>query len=138
MSDLVNLSGVQTSEWEAGEYTVTCTNAEMKETKNGMGKYIKVEFSTPNGRKLWNMFNIINAKEEAEKIGLQQLKSFLKASGHHNPDALKDLQELLNLRCIAKVKIEESDYGTQPRISYFKPMAGAKAPGPAPGNIPHF
>jgi len=138
MNNLVDLSGVQTSEWEAGEYTVTCTNAEMKETKNGLGTYIRIELTTPDGRKLWTMFNTINPKEQTQKMGLQQLKGFLKASGHHKPDTLKDLQELLNLRCLAKVKIEESDYGTQPRISYFKPMAGAKAPSPSVGNIPHF
>jgi len=133
----IDLSKVETNEWLPGEYQVTCTGAELKDTKN-MGKMIKVEFTTSSGRKLWHNFNIVNQSEKAQEIGLGQLKSFLKAAAFPNPDHLTNEADMLNLRATVKVKIEESDgYGPQARISYFKPSGSSTAPTAptVPGNI---
>lgn len=130
----LDLSGASAG-LEAGDYRVICTNSEVKDTNSGTGKYIKIELTVnegpASGMKIFHNFNIQNPNEQAQRIGLGQLKSFLKAGGHANPDLLKDVWELVNLECIAKVKIEQSEYGEQPRISYFKPLAVA-APVAAP------
>lgn len=129
MSEFQNLdlSGVQVNTGiQAGEHEVTCTKAEVKTTKSGNGKYIAATFAVAGSPlHIYHNFNISNPSEEAQKIGLGQLKSFLKASMYQNPEMLKDVTDLLNLKCVAKVKIEESAYGEQPRISFFKPIKGS-------------
>lgn len=108
-----------------GDYTVTCTEAEVRETKSGSGEYIKVKFETENSQVFFHNFNIKNANPKAQEIGLGQLKTFLRVGGKKDPNSLKDVMELVGLRCIIKVKVEDkqNEYGPQARITSFKPAA---------------
>lgn len=122
----LDLSGVKESSISAipaGTYTVRVDEAEVKDTKSMTGKYINVKFlimgSSYDGRTLYHMFNFQNENAKAVEIGLQQLKSFLKCSGHDS-EALENVNDLIGLTCDAVVKVKTDDYGEKSVISYFK------------------
>lgn len=122
---LVDLTSVSESSIDAGEYVVSCADAEVKTTKAGDGEYIKCVFETEKGQKIFHNFNIKNKNQKATEIGLAQLKTFMRVAGKQNYNTLGGVGELLGLRCTVKVKIEENDYGVNPRIMNFKAVAGA-------------
>lgn len=128
---LLDLSGVSEAGIEPGEYKVTCTEAEVKETKAGTGEYIKCKFETETGTKIFHNFNIKNPNEQAKKIGLAQLKTFLRVAGKEDPNNLGGVNEMLGLTCRVKLKIEETDFGSQPRITSFKALPGQEPGAPA-------
>jgi hypothetical protein len=109
----------------AGAYDVAATNAEVKETKNGTGKYIQVEFKVKSGehegRKLWTNFNVENSNPQAVTIGLGQLKAFLIAAKYPNPEKLSSVTDICGLSVTVKTKIKTDDvYGDKAEVSYFK------------------
>lgn len=120
---LLDLTSVSESTIDAGEYVITVESAEVKETKAGDGEYIKCVFETEKGQKIFHNFNIKNKNEKATQIGLSQLKTFMRVAGKADPNTLGGVGELLGLKCKAKVKIEENDFGVQPRITTFKAIA---------------
>jgi hypothetical protein len=112
----------------AGKYNASCTNAELKETANGKGKYIKIELTITDGkfegRKLWTNFNVVNENQKAKEIGLGQLKNFLLNAGYPNPDILGSVTELNGLRVGVKTKIRSDEqYGDKAEVSYFTKVA---------------
>lgn len=125
---MLDLTNVSESGVQAGEYTVTCAGAEIKETKSGTGEYIKCVFETENGQKFFHNFNTKNSNAQAVAIGLGQLKTFMRVAGKANPNSLGGVGELLGLKCNVKVKVEENDYGTQARITAFKAIAAGAEP----------
>jgi hypothetical protein len=124
---LLDLTNVSESTFEAGEYTVTCSAAEVKETKAGTGEYIKCTFETDKGQRIYHNFNIKNSNEKAVQIGLAQLKTFMRVAGKANPNTLGGVGELLGLKCVARVKIVDNDFGSQPNITTFKALGVAEA-----------
>lgn len=128
-----------------GAYNVVVEKAELADTRSG-GKMIKVQLSVIDGphanRKIFNQFNIDNANAQAVQIGLGQLKGMMKAFGHPNPNKLTSTQELVGLKGVARVKVEEDPgYGPQARIKSYAALAGsgpvtgqAGAPAAASGN----
>ncbi len=68
-----------------GTYKVIVEAAEYKATKAGNGHYMAVTFACQDpavsGRKVWENFNLQNASEKAQKIGLGQFKRFCAAIG---------------------------------------------------------
>lgn len=106
----------------AGEYVVTCTDAEVRETKLGTGEYIKCVFETEDGAKIFHMFNIKNENAKAVEIGMGQLKTFLRVAGKKDPNKVEAAGELLGLRCQVKTKVREAqgEYGPQAVITSFK------------------
>lgn len=126
MSNLLDLTAVKESGpvlHPEGEYTVTCTEAELKSTKAGTGKYIECKFISEDGT-VWDMFNIINNSEKAQEIGRGQLKTFLRCSGADvNSFDLDNIRALEGLKCNAVIKHkEDAIYGKGAKISYFKPV----------------
>lgn len=129
----IDLSGVKLpsggGELPPGTYTFKCQDAEMKETKAGTGKYIKVKLrELSSGRILFHNFNVENPNDKAVEIGKGQLKAFLTGAGYHNPDQLQSIDDLIGLSCEIKTKIRKSEqYGDQAEVSYFKvPKEGEK------------
>ena len=70
---------------QPGTYKVIVESSEYKATKAGTGHYMAVTFACQDpavaGRKVWENFNIQNASEKAQKIGLGQFKRFCAAIG---------------------------------------------------------
>ena len=90
--------GFDTSEYErtvggggsnplpVGFYALVVTRSVLKQTKDGNGKYLEVEFditepSEHGNRKFWDKFNIFNKNDVAQRIGREQLSDLLKALG---------------------------------------------------------
>lgn len=133
---LLDLTNVSESSVEPGEYKVTCTEAVVKETKAGTGEYIKCKFETSSGVFVFHNFNIKNPNEQAVKIGLGQLKTFMRVAGKKDPNTLGGAGELEGLQCRVKIKIVDNDYGSNPQISSFKALVGADATSATPNVVP--
>jgi hypothetical protein len=116
----------------AGDYTVTCVDSELKETKSGTGEMIKVKFEADSGQIFFHSFNVKNDNPKAVEIGMGQLKKFLRVGGAKDPNSLKSVNTLLGLKCVITVKIDEGkgEYGPQARITNFKPAAKANPADP--------
>jgi hypothetical protein len=111
-----------------GIYTLKAVDAELKETKNGTGELIKVQFkvvepSDYKNRVIFVNYNVVNASSEAERIGRSQLASWARACGKPN---ITDTDKLLDRPFQARVDVQEGSggYGPQNRIrSYVMPKA---------------
>lgn len=123
--DLTNVADTGRDALPAGKYNVVCDEAEVKETKDGMGEYINTRFEVMSGeykgRKVFTMFNIKNKNAQAVDIGLQQLKSFLKSAGRSN-FVINSVSELVGLKANVALKTKTDDFGTKNVISYYSPV----------------
>lgn len=115
----------------AADYPMMAVESEIKDTKAGTGKYLKVVFEIfegqGKGRKIFMNFNILNPNPEAQKIGQSQLKGFATAC---NKPYAKDSPELHHVPVIAKVVVKpaEGKYSESNVIKSFAPyQAGAAA-----------
>lgn len=115
-----DLSNASETGVQDGDYVVTCTEAEVKQTKSGSGEYIKAKFEAETGETFFHMFNVKNENKKAVDIGLGQLKKFLRVAGKSDLSKAS-VDDLVNLRVTIRVKNEDSDYGVQARIKDFKP-----------------
>ena len=74
-----------------GFYRGIITRADMKDTKDGAGKYLEIEYditdpSEFSNRKFWDKFNVVNSNPTAVRIAKEQLGDLLKALGFgHSP-----------------------------------------------------
>lgn len=109
----------------AGTYTVILDDCEVKQTKSGTGEYINCKFKIIGGeyddKILYHMFNIKNENQEAVKIGLSQLRTFMECAGIKDLK-LKSVVELVGYKAMATVKNKTDSYGEKAVISYFKPF----------------
>lgn len=68
-----------------GNYDATISQAELKTTNDGTGKYIKLRLDitgpSHQGRVVFSNLNIKNASAKAEEIGRQQLGEIMRAIG---------------------------------------------------------
>jgi|DEB0MinimDraft_6_1074348.scaffolds.fasta_scaffold02642_9 hypothetical protein len=126
----LNLSDVSVSDGggsdaiPAGKYLIKCLKAEVSQNKKGNGRYIKAEFRVEEGdyqgRKMWHYFNIEHTNDKVQRIGLQQVKSFLTHANYTTPDELKGADDMVGLKSMANVKVEKSEeYGDSNRITSF-------------------
>jgi hypothetical protein len=111
----------------AGWYTATINGAEVKQTKNGTGRYIAVRYDITGpsyqGRVIFSNLNIENANPKAEEIGRQQLRSLMEAIGLAK---LADTDQLLGGNLKIKLKIEKSEeYGDRNQVAAFSRLDGA-------------
>lgn len=78
-------SQVEDSEFELfapGDYTVTIIGSEVKDTKSGTGKMLKLEYQIEgSNRKYFDQINFLNENPTAQKIGQQTLKKIASAVG---------------------------------------------------------
>ncbi|MFO1259077.1 MAG: DUF669 domain-containing protein [Gammaproteobacteria bacterium] len=113
-----------------GEYIVRATQISMKDTKNGDGKYLKFEFTVHEGkyqnRKLYQNVIADHINQDAKRIGLQWLKSWLKACKETGAErlTLSLLYRFLHQPCRAKITIEKGSqgYSDKNRIQSFKKL----------------
>lgn len=107
-------SGVDTSSrFEAipiGDYEVIIVASDVKTTKNGQGRYIKLEMDITKGafkgKKLWANVNIINPSTVAQAIAKKFLARLCKAVG---VKALKDTVSLHNKPFVVKVNLDKDN-----------------------------
>lgn len=113
-----------------GEYTIKCTDAEVKTTRSG-GEMIAATFEVVggehDGRKVWNNYNIHNDSEKAQKIGREQVASWARACGKPNATSF---DELLERKFIASIDIEKGKdgYADKNRIVGYVMQGSAPAP----------
>jgi Protein of unknown function (DUF669) len=120
----------------AGTYLARITEAEIKPTKAGTGKYFKIRYDilgpTHQGRVVYGNLNIRNPNPQAEKIGRQQLNELMTAIGLTQ---LNDTDQLIGAPLHIKLKVRESEeYGPSNDVSGFKAAGSSieSAPASAP------
>ena len=96
----------------AGWYTASITETDVKDTKDGRGKYIKVRYDitgpTHQGRVVFGNLNIQNPSSEAERIGRQQFGDLLRSLGM---DRIQDTDQLVGGNVQVKVGIRKDKTG---------------------------
>lgn len=125
MSDIYGDSGFDTGSVEPSKgsdfellppnwYNVELSDAKVKNTKAGNGKYLEVTLTVLDGeyksRKIWARFNLKNANKQAEEIGARELAGLGIACGL---TVISDSAELNGRAVMAKVKIKARD-GQEP------------------------
>lgn len=110
----------------AGTYLARITEAEVKPTKAGTGKYIKIRYDilgpTHQGRAVFGNLNIRNPNPQAEKIGRQQLNKMMTAIGLTQ---LTDTDQLIGAPLQIKLKIRDGgEYGPSNDVAGFKSAGG--------------
>lgn len=118
-----------------GDYEVMATKLELKETKNGMGKYLQFEFvvsgNAYQNRKLFQNIIVEHSNEDAKRIGLQLLKSWILACNGTGQErlTLSLLYRFLNQPCTASIVIEEGNagYADKNKITKFQKIQTAAA-----------
>ena len=67
-----------------GEYIVEITDSHFKDTKNGLGKYISLEFTIIDGERVGRKFfvnlNVLNKSEKTVEIANRAVKDLLRAT----------------------------------------------------------
>lgn len=116
----------------AGWYTARITEAEIKATKAGTGRYIKIRYDilgpTHQGRAVFGNLNVRNPNPQAEKIGRQQLNELMMSIGL---ETLSDTDQLIGAPLQIKLKVRESqEYGNSNDVSGFKSAGHAETPAP--------
>lgn len=119
-----------------GEYQLMALECEEKDTASGSGSYIKAKFEVTKGdfagRWVWNIFNIHNSSEKAQKIGRQQLVAWATACGKPDVD---DTDKLINkpFNAVVGVEAARDGYAASNKIKSFlfdapesKPSGAAK------------
>lgn len=98
-----------------GIYTVIITGSELKDTRNGKGKYLELQYQiiggTKTGEVITDRLNIVNQSQKAQAIGLSQLKDVCDAVGHKGQ--LTASEQLHGKALSIKIEIEKDAYTTQ-------------------------
>ena len=114
----------------AGWYTAAITQATIKDTKAGTGRYISLKYDitgpTHQGRTIFGNLNISNPNPKAEEIGRQQLNSLMRAIGLAK---VNDTDQLIGGQLKIKLAITQSDmYGESNEVKDFAGIAGGAMP----------
>lgn len=124
----------------AGDYVIELVEREFKPTKDGTGAMMVCQFKVSEGgfegRRVFANFNIKNRSEQAQRIGLGQVKGFCAAAGVSWEEAKADTSVLIGRPCLATVGLSKTtEQYPDPRneIKAFKapsaePPAGKAAP----------
>lgn len=105
--NLTNVSTEGSPKLKTGAHNVLVTEATYAPNKNGSGNHVKIlmeGIDTAGTQQV--SFNIEHQNPEAMKIGQQQLKTFLIAAGHPNPNNPANIHSLRGLRL--KLIVEEN------------------------------
>lgn len=96
----------------SGWYAATITETDVKDTKDGRGKYIKIRCDvtgpTHQGRVIFGNLNIQNPSSEAERIGRQQFGDLLRSLGM---DRIQDTDQLVGGNVMVKVGVRKDKTG---------------------------
>jgi hypothetical protein len=105
----------------AGWYPVEVEDAELKTTKAGTGKYVKVELTVIGeeytGRKLFPNINVENPNAKAVEIGLRKMTALALACGLKH---IGDTDELIGhqIECRVKIKTEQGHEPDNEVVAY--------------------
>lgn len=122
-----------------GWYPVQIDSAEIKDTKAGTGKFLKLAFTvigdTYNNRKLFTNINLVNQNPKAVEIGMRELCGLGQACGLAT---VQDCSEMIGKTIDVRVKIgkAKNGYDADNEIGAYA-LVGAKsssasaAPAPA-------
>lgn len=114
----------------AGSYLAQVVDSDIKDTKNGTGKYVKLEWEIIDGeyggRRVFAMYNIINANPTAQEIGEAEFSAACLGLGKAG---CRDTEELHAIPCVIKLKVQpgKGDYGPSNRITKYSRPANAPA-----------
>lgn len=124
--DLSSVEEAKPSRLQNGSHKVKCIEAVIKDTATG-GKMLSCQFESVDGNGNINCnFNMANKNPQAVEIGMRQLKTFLTAGGHANPDKPGDISTLVGLQCVVIVgdgkpwKGEDGMMRTSSEVKNFK------------------
>ena len=112
----------------AGWYSASIGSAELANTKNGKGQYIKIRYNiegpSHQGRVVFGNLNTRNESEKAMEIGRQQMGDLLRALGIAK---LTDTDQLVggNVEIKLAVKEAEGQYEAQNELKGFKSVSGS-------------
>ena len=130
-----------------GTYDAKTTQADLKTTKSGTGKYIRLRWDitgpTHQGRVVWQNLNIQNQNPMAEEIGQKQLREMADAIGLTGK--ITDTDQLVGGHAKIKVIIRKQDgYDDQNDVKRVLPLSdntatttpfAAPNSGPAPSPV---
>jgi len=118
----------------AGDYQVAIESAEIKDTNDKTGQYIKLKMKvngpTHAGRVVFSNLNIRNKSPKAEEIGRQQLGDIMRAIGLAT---LTDTDQLIGGSLVVKLAIKPADgqYEAGNEVKAYKAGNGSAAPAPS-------
>jgi len=118
----------------AGEYPAHVTDSDIKDTKKGDGKYIKLTWEILDGpfagRLVFENYNYINSSAQAAEIGQRDFASACRALGRPN---VTDTEQLHAIPAIIKLKIQpgKDGYAPQNKIAKYSPVSAGIAQPPA-------
>jgi len=108
-----------------GEYVLKLLSLELKETRNGTGKYLDFCFSVDQGfyenRRIWIKFNVVNESRGAVNFALKNLKSLFEAAqmGINSFD-LDDQGSALIRLVMSKERLVKAQVVIQPENNGYK------------------
>lgn len=132
----LDLSNVEasggSSRLQPGTYTVKCSDAKVEQIGATANRKLVADFVDVDGSgDIRVNFNILHSSDMAQEIGRRQLKSFLVAANHPNPDKPGDVDKLKGLQCkiiVGMGKPWKGDDGVERQSSEVKKfMAMAEA-----------
>jgi hypothetical protein len=111
----------------AGWYAAEIDKAEVRDTKAGTGKYLKLELvvldEAHEGRRVFTQINLSNPNQQAVEIGQRELAALSMACGI---TSLRDSAELLQKQIDIKLKVKK-DEGREPEnaVVGYRPLTDA-------------
>ena len=113
---------------QPGTYEAVITESETRPCRNGQGLGINLTFEilseSAKGRKVWNWINYMHPKQEAQRIGQEELARLCKALGIAR---LGDTVEMHNIPLMITVALDKDD-PTRNVIKKVAPKASSAAP----------
>ena len=120
---------------KAGWYHVEIIAGDVKSAANGTGTYVEFTYRVAEGenvgRQLRGRFNIVNASQEAARIGKQQLIQLADCVGIIDPC---DTDPFLGKHVMANVTVRPATdkYGESNEVKGYKKFEGTYTPTAAP------
>lgn len=108
-----------------GKYIVQLLEAEAKATKDGMGKYLSLQFEVMDGehhgRRLFDNLNLWNNNQTTVEIAQKSLSALCRAVG---TGPIRDTDPLLMVPIIAVVKVSppKNGYDASNKIQTYEPL----------------
>ena len=123
---------------EVGEHDVVVSDASMKDTKNGKGKFLEVVFSNADGKSIRENYNMVNQSDRAVQIGKSQLKAMLEASDHKDPNKPGGVDEIIgvNVRINVRLGKKREDGSQWPEVKSYEKSNGLVEATPIDDEIP--
>jgi hypothetical protein len=120
MFDFSNAEDVKSSTLPKGNYHVSVTNAELKNSQAG-NPMLKLEYTvqdgTYKGRKLWKSFMLEHDNKKVVDIARSQIKAMCLAAGKEPRFTAPN--DLLGYELEVTTKVNDKE---QAEITYFKPL----------------